>query len=208
MAILRRWLPLVVVAETGNLRVKGFFNELNRTGMEEGARITAMARDGSDACWTGTITAIDWEGGSTGGDSDYYYGSDETSSSTRYPFWATLEDSTGLLIGQHVYLELGDASAPEGEVRVPDGFVNDINTAPWVWADNGNGRLEKRALVLSGSDDALGEVIVSDGLELTDYIAWPEEGLREGLRTIRTEGSVAVVTQKPDEEEPDAAFAG
>lgn len=201
-------LPLVVVTETGKLQVKGYFNELNRAGISEGAAVTILPRDNGDSRWTGSISRIDWEGGSTSrGDYFDYYDSDETATSSRYPFWAELNDSEGLIIGQHVYIELGEAPADDGEIRLPEGFVLDMNTVPWVWAEGAHGKLEKRKIVLGGSDGAAGEVIVSQGLEATDWIAWPEEGLKVGQRTVHTEGSVAVVT-KEQEEANDASVAG
>lgn len=54
----------------------------------------------------------------------------------------------------------------------------------YVWADNGNGRLEKRTVELGEYDAVLDEYEILSGLSEDDLIAWPMEGLYEGVRTV------------------------
>lgn len=54
----------------------------------------------------------------------------------------------------------------------------------YVWADDGNGRLEKRAVELGEYDPNLDEYEIVSGLSEDDLIAWPMEGLYEGVRTV------------------------
>ena len=54
----------------------------------------------------------------------------------------------------------------------------------YVWADDGNGRLEKRSVELGEYDEALDEYEIVSGLVEDDLIAWPMEGLYEGVKTV------------------------
>lgn len=54
----------------------------------------------------------------------------------------------------------------------------------FVWADDGNGRLEKRFVELGEYDELLDEYEILSGLTEDDLIAFPMEGLYEGIRTV------------------------
>ena len=56
----------------------------------------------------GTVTLVDYENPSQGSEMDRYYGmaSDEMTASSKYPFYVELDSTEGLILGQHVYLEL------------------------------------------------------------------------------------------------------
>ena len=57
----------------------------------------------SDAVWHGTINEVDWNNPAQG-NNNYYGGGDDTTQSSKYPFYVTLNDSEGLLLGQHVFI--------------------------------------------------------------------------------------------------------
>ncbi len=54
----------------------------------------------------------------------------------------------------------------------------------YVWADNGSGRLEKRAVEIGEYDAEQDKYEILSGLTEEDLIAWPMEGLYEGVRTV------------------------
>ena len=56
---------------------------------------------------------------------------------------------------------------------------------PYVWVDNGKGRLEKRDVILGQHDDEMMKSEIADGLTEEDLITYPEEGLEEGMPTAR-----------------------
>ena len=114
-------LPLIVITETGNMRVKGYVNEANMSDINIGETVTVKSRV-NDKTWSGTVVKIDTdkpENNSQGygyfGYSDY----DDVGTSSKYPFYVELEDSDGLIIGQHVYI-LTDSSDPF--VGIDDSF--------------------------------------------------------------------------------------
>lgn len=179
--------PFITIVESGNLRIKGTINEMNRGSLSEGQDVIIRSRT-DDTVWTGTVTTIDWsatEKPNQGG----YYGYDEMSSSSKYPFYVAVDDSDGLIIGQHVYIELGgDTDRTEG-IRIPAYFINDAESSPWVWASSGRDKLEKRNITLGEFDEEMQEYIVESGLTLDDYIAFPQEGLKSGMPTTKIDTS-------------------
>ena len=108
------------------------------------------------------------------------------SSSSKYPFYIELQGEEGLMLGQHVYIEPDLGQTTQAGLQLPELYINDADTdAPWVWAANDKDKLEKRTVTLGAYDEALGSYEILDGLTLDDYIAAPEEGLKEGRKVVR-----------------------
>lgn len=192
-------LPFMTIVETGRMRVKGTLNEQNVLYMSEGMPVLIRSRlDGTT--WRGTVAAIDWEK-PVSQSSDSYYGAaaeswekgvpttaevpNEGTSATRYPFYVELESDEGLLMGQHVYIEpdVGE-NGDEAALVLDAAFFSDAAESPWVWAENQNGRLEKRSVTLGAYDEMRSAYPVLSGLGADDNIAFPEERLREGMRCV------------------------
>lgn len=195
-------LPFISIIETGKMQVKGTLNEQNALYIAEGTPVRILSRvDGT--VWRGTVSRIDWENPSSSGSGDsYYYGAavaeswdkaalsteevpNEGGAASRYPFYVELESDEGLLMGQHVYIE-PDAGENDGEAAVvlDASFFNDTEGKPWVWAEDQNGRLEKRQVALGEYDGMRDAYPVLSGLGAEDNIAFPEERLREGMRCV------------------------
>ena len=185
-------LPYITIQQSGAYRVKGTIGELQRGGLMEGTRVKILSRTDSRV-WYGTVTLIDYENPSQGSQYDMYYGmaADEMTSSSRYPFYAELDDTEGLLLGQHVYLEMDTGDAPVSGISVGSYFIcYDEDDVPYVWADN-RGKLEKRVVELGAYNDMTDTYTVSLGLTEKDYIAYPDPELCvEGAPTTRTEPAV------------------
>ena len=60
--------------------------------------------------------------------------------SSNYPFYVQLDGTNGLMLGQHVYVEpdIGQQEVKTG-IWLSDYFINDVDSNPYVWADDGNG---------------------------------------------------------------------
>ena len=180
-------LPFMTIVETSGFRVKGYVNENNAGTLTEGTAVVIRSRV-SDQTWKGTISMIDWENAQQGSQSRYYdSGSDDTAMSSRYPFYVELESSDGLLLGQHVYIEPDygqDAEADADTLKLPSYYINDVDSSPWVWAQNAKGKLEKRSLTLGDYDAEMDTYVVTDGLTAEDYIAFPDESLKAGMTCV------------------------
>lgn len=175
---------ITVLAE-GDFQVKGKINEQNMYdgSIMEGTRVVVHSRVNEDQVWTGTVSKIDLDN-SESNNNNYYY-SDSMSQSSSYPFYVELDYTTGLMLGQHVYIEpdVGQQEEKTG-VWLSEYFINDLDTDPYVWTDNGNGKLEKRSVTLGEYDENMMEYQITDGLTVEDAITFPEDGLEPGMKTV------------------------
>ena len=110
--------------------------------------------------------------------------SNSDNQSSKYPFYVKLDSADGLMLGQHLYVELDEGQMDEKEgIWLYSGYIVQDEDTQYVWADNGNGKLEKRTVELGKYDEGMDLYEITSGLELTDYIAWPVSGFRIGLKT-------------------------
>ena len=101
-------LPYITIQQAGSYRIKGTIGELQWGGIMEGTRIKITSRTDGSVSWLGTVTLVDYENPTQGNEYDMYYGgsSDEMTSSSKYPFYVELDSTDGLILGQHVYMEV------------------------------------------------------------------------------------------------------
>ena len=175
----------ITIQQSGAYRVKGALGELQRGSLKEGDRVKLVPRTEENAAWTGTVTLVDYENPTQGSDTDRYYGSssDEMTTASRYPFYVELDSTDGLMLGQHLYIEL-DTGADAPGVGISGAFLcyNEDGSA-YVWAEKG-GKLEKRAVTLGDYDPMTDVQKITEGLSLEDYIAYPDPELcRSGAPT-------------------------
>ena len=178
--------PYITIQQSGSYRIKGVLGELQRGGIMEGDRLTIRSRTDESTTWSGKVTLVDYENPSQGNDYDRYYGmsSDEMTASSKYQFYVELDSTEGLMLGQHVYMELEQEEGETAGLGISSAFLcyNEDGSA-YVWAEKGS-RLEKRSVTL-GEYNAMADVqeIVS-GLTMEDYVAFPDPELcREGAPT-------------------------
>ena len=193
-------LPYITIQQAGSYRVKGTLGELQRGGIVEGNRMKIVSRTDPDTVWTGTVTLVDYESPSQGGDMDRYYGmnTDEMSNSSKYPFYVELDSTEGLILGQHIYMELETEEDTAASVSISSAFfAYEEDGSTYVWAEK-RGKLEKRPVTLGDYNPMQDTYQVLEGLTEEDYIAFPDAQLcREGAATTRdqvvqeTEGEVA-----------------
>ena len=183
-------LPYITIQQAGSYRIKGTLGELQRGGIMEGNRMTIVSRTAPDVTWAGTVTLVDYESPSQGSDMDRYYGSnvDEMSSSSKYPFYVELDSTEGLILGQHIYMELEREEAEASGVAVGSAFIAyNEDGSTYVWAEN-RGRLEKRPVTLGEYNPMQDTYLITEGLTEEDYIAFPDPQLcQEGAPTTRDE---------------------
>ena len=172
-----RPVPYITIQQSGSYRVKGTLGELQRGAIMEGTRMRIASRTDESVCWVGTVTLVDYENPTQDNPNGMYYGmeSDEMSSSSKYPFYIELDTTEGLILGQHVYLQLEKEEGEETGLPVSMAFLcyDDDGTA-YVWAESDRGKLEKRIVTLGAPNDMMGTVSIVSGLAETDYIAFPD----------------------------------
>ena len=175
----------IVLMEVGNYRVQGVINEMNRaalTGME-GQGIIIRSRVDKEQIWKGKLEKVDTEN-PVQNNSDFY--GDESNSSTNYPFYITLDNSDGLMMGQHVYIEMdqGQADAKTG-IWLSSSFLDIQGDKSYVWAATSRDRLEHREVTVGDFDAELDQYEVTEGLNASDYVAIVDDSLKEGLPVTR-----------------------
>lgn len=182
--------PFMTILQSGDYRIKGSIDEQNIWSLTEGQPVVIRSRVDETKTWNGTIALIDTENPQQN-NNDYYYSSSETVGASKYPFYIELDSADGLILGQHVYIELDQGQEEEKEGLWLYGYyiIQDEDT-PYVWAANGRNRLEKRYVELGDYDADMDEYEIVDGLTEEDYITWPMQGLYEGVTTVTDEAEV------------------
>ncbi|MGN0483468.1 MAG: efflux RND transporter periplasmic adaptor subunit [Lachnospiraceae bacterium] len=181
----------LTVLAVGKFRVKGTANELNYQNLTKGEPMILHSRTDDSLTWTGTIKKVDTSNPiSSSDDEDMMYGggdSGEDNSASKYPFYITLDNMDGLILGQHLYAELDMGQSTEQKEGIwlfSTYIVQEDGKDPYVWADNGKGELEKKTIKLGDYDENLDEYEIKSGLTEKTLIACPMKGLYEGVKTV------------------------
>lgn len=204
-------LPYITIQQVGSYRIKGVLGELQRGGITQGDRLKILSRTDDTKSWTGTVTLVDYESPIQNNNNSGVIvmgggSSDEMSASSKYPFYVELDSTDGLILGQHVYLEI---LTEEGETTGPSissTFIcyEEDGTA-YVWAEKG-GKLQKRDVVLGEYNPMNDTQEITEGLSMEDYIAFPDPELcKEGAPTTR---EAPKATQEETQEPQDAMVEG
>ena len=183
-------LAYITIQQAGSYRIKGVLGELQRGGIMEGSRMRIVSRTDENQVWYGTVTMVDYESATQGNENDMYYGGmmDSMATASKYPFYVELDSSEGLLLGQHVYLELDNGEEEAAGLFISAAFVcYDDNGNTYVWAEK-NGKLEVRPVVVGEYNYMMDTMEILEGLTEEDYIAFPDPELcAEGVPTTRNE---------------------
>ena len=178
-------LPFMTIVETGGYRIKGYINENNAGSLYEGMEVLLRSRV-DDTVWHGTVSEIDWNNPEQNSN-NYGYMDEDTAMSSKYPFFVALDSSSGLLLGQHVYIEPDygqDAVEDANAIHMPSWYICDAESNPYVWAQGSNGKLEKRNVTLGAYDEMMDTYVIESGLSADDYIAFPDDTLVAGMTCV------------------------
>lgn len=191
----------ITILSTGSYRIKGTVNEQNVQNIVEGSPVIIRSRVDEDQTWEGTMGSVDMKNPVQSDSAvmvDSIGGSDVSqTSSSSYPFYVDMKDSQGLMLGQHVYIEMdyGQDDMKDG-LWLDEYYIVDPDGSPYVWAADKNDRLEKRKVTLGEYNEQAGKYEIKDGLSEKDCIAFPTDDLEEGMLTainddaqIPTDGS-------------------
>ncbi len=204
--------PFMTVLQTGDYRIAGSIDEQNIWTISEGQQVLIRSRVDAEKTWNGVISLIDTENPKQSNNNNYYSSSDsDMQMASRYPFYVELDSVDGLILGQHVYIELdlGQEETKEGLWLYGSYIVQD-DGEPYVWAANDKERLEKRYVTLGEYDAEMDEYEILSGLTVSDYITWPMPGLYEGVTTVTSEAEVdyssPLYNQEPSDMEGDGFY--
>lgn len=207
--------PYITIQQDGAYQIKGTLNELSlNAGIIEGVAVTILSRIDPTDSWTGTVSLVDYANAGSN-DYDNMFGGigDGMSTSTSYPFYISLDNTDGLLLGQHVYIQVSAAAVQDDLLRIPGDYIMDITTddatfqtVGTVWGVNMDKKtLTKVSVTLGEYDPAYGTYVILDGITATDYIANPADpGVRKGAAvTLRSELEYMGQTEPTETTTPD-----
>jgi HlyD family secretion protein len=173
----------ISIMAMGDYRIKCTGDEMNVRSLSTGEAMLIVSRTDETASWTGSISSVDLENPVSDSNNYYYSSSDRT---TKYSFYVDLDSTDGLILGQHVYAEMdyGQGTKKDG-IWLYEYYIVQDDGDPYVWAEDGDGKIEKRKVTLGEYDENLMEYEIVEGLSTADYIAFPENRITEGMTTTR-----------------------
>ena len=176
----------ITITQTGDFRIMGKLDEDSVLLLTTGQKVIIRSRLDENQTWEGAISSIELEPEET---QDDYYAPTTVSDgqATMYPFYVSVDSPSGLMLGQHVYIEpdLGDSQIKDG-IWLDAGYVFKEDDKAYVWAVNSNDRIEKREVTLGTVDDETGEYQIKSGLSTNDYIAWNDASVKAGAKAVDT----------------------
>lgn len=182
--------PFMTVLATGDYRVKGKVNEQNMAQIVEGSPVIVRSRVDEDKTWRGSLTAVDTDKPESSQNGMFMSssGGSETTSSN-YPFYVILDSAAGLMLGQHVYIEMDNGQDEQKDgVWLENYYLVMDENAPeeaFVWTASSKDKLEKRKVTLGEFDENQQKYEIKEGLTIEDYIAYPDDTLKEGTPTTK-----------------------
>ena len=187
----------MTVLSTGNYRVKATANEQNRNSVQEGLPVIVHSRVNDKETWNGTMGSLDTEKTAQNNNDNYSYGgSSGDNTSSNYNFYVELDDSSDLILGQHVYVEIDN-----GQYKHQDGvwlnsyyLVQNGDGTAYVWAADSKDRMEERKVTLGEYDEELDLYEITDGLTREDYIAFPSSDIEAGMKAERNVENATIGT--------------
>ncbi len=180
--------PYITIQQSGSYRIQGTINELNMGVIVEGAPILVTSRTDSNQTWTGVVATMDLESpGQNSVENDYMGAYNDMTSSSSYNFYVELDSAEGLLLGQHVYLELYTEPVTTAEgLWLPEYYLcQSVDGLSYVWANDEDNRLVERYVTLGTYDPNACAWEILDGLTKEDHIAFPSEYCQAGAHTTR-----------------------
>ncbi len=183
----------MTILAVGDYRIKGTVSETNVWSLSEGDPVIVRSRV-DDTTWKGTINKINTDATADNGDAaaaeetDFEYtdegGSGENAST--YNFYVELDSDDGLMMGQHVFLEQDNGQDEEREgLWLPSAYIHADGEDYYVWAANGRDRLTLKKITVGEYNEDLDEYEVLKGVELSDYIAFDADNLKENMKTTK-----------------------
>ena len=173
---------VVEVMEVGEYRVKGKIDEQQIYSLAVGDEMRIISRTNESQTWTGVVQKVDTEPVS---DNNNEFGGDaEGERASSYNFYVTLDDTEGLMLGQHVYIEASNGANLElTGIWLPEDFIVMDENGAYAYVGE-NGKLKKRKIEVGETNEDLYMIEIVDGLTDDDLLVFPDETLEEGMPVI------------------------
>ena len=177
----------ITILETAVQQVRGTVSEMDVATLSEGEPVTIYSRLDDGKTWEGTISKISTESADNAEQEDAG-GEEQTGiSASQYSFYVTLTSVDGLMVGQHVYIQPGEAPETDAVWLYADYIVKEGDKA-YVWAADRKNNLYKQEITLGRHNEESDTYEIKSGLKLEDYITYPNEALQEGQKATLSDG--------------------
>ena len=175
---------ITIVAGT-DYCVKGTVNEQTVRTLTEGMTVAIRPRTDEDTMYRGKIYRINTEEpvNDQGG---YYYDAGGGERSSKYAFYVSLESVEGLMMGQHVTIELGEPGEDDGKMWLPSYYLMQDGNSWSVYKASQKGLIEKQRVTIGSYSEEKDSYEILSGLSFIDRIAFPDESVREGMIASET----------------------
>ena len=188
----------ITILATGDYRIKGKVNEQNLSEIQEGEKAIVRSRVDENQTWSGTFTAVNTDEAENNNNNMYYGATSTETTSSSYSFYVMLDSSDGLLLGQHVYIEK-DLGEEQSGIWLDEGYIVNADSKPYVWTEDNKGKLEKRDVTLGEYNEETYQYEIQSGLEESDYIAFPQDFLEEGMKATHEESETISDEESTDD---------
>ena len=156
-----------------------------------------------DQIWRGTISKVNLEPvqDENGG---MYYEKGSGESASKYNFYVDPENSEGLILGQHLYIEMdyGQGQVKEG-IYLPSYYLMEENGEYYIWKKTSEDTITKAKLQVGEYDEMMDSYEITDGLTKEDFIAFPEDRIEEGNPATSNYEEVAAQLASEQQENPE-----
>ena len=204
--------PYITIQQAGAFQVKGMLSELSLgSGIMEGVSVTILSRTDPTASWTGMVSLVDYNNAGTEEQDNMFGGGDAMSTSTSYPFYITLDSTEGLLLGQHVYIQISASAVGDDLLRIPEHYVMDVLMDEETWLTTGTvwgvdpetNKLVKVPVTLGEYDPTYGTYVILEGITAESYLANPTDpGVKEGAEVYLRDELEYMGQTEPTESQP------
>lgn len=174
--------PIVTIMEIGEYRVKGKIDEQLFGMINVGDEVLVRSRVDESLSWKGKVSKIETEPQKQ--EENYYGGNEGVEKASSYPFYVSLDNTEGLMLGQHVFIEPSyETDINLTGIWLTSDYVVEEDGTYYVYVAENN-KLVKREIRVGEINEELYITEITAGLEDDDLIIWPEEGLVEGMKVI------------------------
>lgn len=182
-------LPVVAITEMGEFRIKGKVSEQSISSLYPGMEVIVRSRVDESQIWKGSISTIETDpsGGNNENSGYGFYDGESTEKASSYPFYVNMDNTDGLMLGQHVFIEPDYGQSQE---VIKEGLwidmsfvVQEEDGTSYVWSSE-RGKVVKKVIETGEIDEENYTIEILSGLSEDDLIAWPDETIEEGMKAI------------------------
>ena len=171
----------MTIVAGNDYRVKGTISEQGAYQLMSGTPVIIRSRIDETKTWRGTIDSVNTE--QPVSNQQQYYDGGNGEQASKYAFYIALETVDGLMMGQHVYIEM-DEGQSAGGLLLSKSYIVEENGKAFVFVAGRHDRIEKRAVTLGAYNEELDAYEIVSGLSLTDRIAFPDESVKAGMTAV------------------------